>query len=180
MTISQFSGPEFSRSFALNTIGTTPRTVSISGDANECAALAARFDLVAIDRLEAQATLVSEGDSILCTGALRANVVQGCVATQAQVAAAINTNFTIRFVAHLTEAAPADEIEIDVDDCDMIEHDGQAIDLGEAVAQTLLLSLDPFPRAKNAAATLKAAGVIAEDEVGNAAFAGLKNLLGKP
>jgi uncharacterized metal-binding protein YceD (DUF177 family) len=171
--------PEFSRSFTLNTIGTTARTVAIVAEADERAALAARFDLIALDRLEAQATLMSEGDAILCTGTLSADVVQECVATAAPVSAKLKTDFTIRFVANLAGDAPADEIEIDVDDCDMIEHDGQAIDLGEAVAQTLLLALDPFPRAKDAAKTLKAAGVVGEDEVGNAAFAGLKGLFGK-
>lgn len=172
--------PEFSRSFALNTIGTAQRSVSIIAEAGERAALAARFDLIAINRLEAHTTLVVEGDAILGTGTLNADVVQECVATAAPVATTLKTDFAIRFVANLADATAADEIEIDIDDCDMIEHDGQAIDLGEAVAQTLLLALDPFPRAKNAAQTLKAAGVVGEDEVGNAAFAGLKGLLSKP
>ncbi len=172
--------PEFSRSFALNTIGTTPRTISITAETDERAALAARFSLIAIDRLEAQAVVVSDGDAILCTGGLSAKVVQECVATAAPVAATLKTEFNIRFVAHLADEAAANEIEIDADDCDIIEHDGQAIDLGEAVAQTLLLALDPFPRAKNAAQILKAAGVLGEDELGNAAFAGLKGLLNKP
>jgi uncharacterized metal-binding protein YceD (DUF177 family) len=171
--------PEFSRSFALNTIGTTARTVEISAQDTERAELATRFDLVAIDRLEAQATLTSEGDAILCTGTLSANVVQECVATAAPVTARLKTDFMIRFVVRLAVDAPADEIEINVDDCDVIEHDGQSIDLGEAVAQTLLLSLDPFPRAADASETLKAAGVVGEGEVGSAAFAGLKSLLSK-
>lgn len=171
--------PEFSRCFALNTIGTSPRNITISAESEERTALAERFDLIVIDQLEAQATLRNEGDAILCTGMLSAAVTQECVATGAPVPASLKTDFLIRFVAHLNETALADEVEIDADDCDIIEHDGQAIDLGEAVAQTLLLALDPFPRANNSAETLKAAGVIGEDEVGNAAFAGLKSLLGK-
>jgi uncharacterized metal-binding protein YceD (DUF177 family) len=171
--------PEFSRAFALNTIGTTPRTVAISAEIEECEALAARFDLIAIDRLEAQAMLTGEGEAILCTGTLSADVVQECVATAAPIAAAIKTDFAIRFVAHFGDGAMADEIEIDVEDCDVVEHDGQAIDLGEAVAQTLLLALDPFPRVAKAEKKLKEAGVLGENEIGNAAFAGLKGLLSK-
>jgi uncharacterized metal-binding protein YceD (DUF177 family) len=174
------TGSEFPRCFALNTIGTTPRDVTIAANPDEQAALAARFDLVAIDRLEAKATLKSEGKVILCIGTLSADVVQECVATAAPIAASLKTDFMIRFVAHLVDEAQADEIEIDIDDCDIVEHDGQAIDLGESVAQTLLLALDPFPRAAKAQDTLKAAGVIGEDEVVNSAFAGLKGLLGKP
>jgi uncharacterized metal-binding protein YceD (DUF177 family) len=171
--------PEFSRCFALNTIGTIQRDVSIAANADEQAALAARFNLIAINRLEAKATLISEGDAILCTGMLSADVVQECVATAVPIAASLKTDFVIRFVAHLGDGSNADEIEIDVDDCDTVEHDGQVIDLGESVAQTLLLALDPFPRDAKAEKTLKAAGVIGEDEVGNGAFAGLKGLLSK-
>jgi uncharacterized metal-binding protein YceD (DUF177 family) len=171
--------PEFSRSFALNTIGTTARVVSVIANPDECAALAKRFDLAALDGLGAKATLVTEGEAVLCVGTLNANVVQHCVATAAPVVAKLKSDFVIRFVAHMTDAAPADEIEINVDDCDIVEHDGASIDLGEAVAQTLLLALDPFPRARDAEGTLKAAGVIGEDEVVSGAFAGLKSLLGK-
>jgi hypothetical protein len=39
------------------------------------------------------------------------------------------------------------------------------IDLGEAAAETMALALDPFPRSPGAAAALKEAGVIGEDEV---------------
>ena len=170
------TAPEFSRCFVLNTIGTTPRSVSIAADDGERAALAERFDLAGLDRLEAKATLVMQGDGITCTGALIASVVQRCVATGAPVPAKVNTNFAIRFVARSDDAV-ADEIEISVEDCDTIEHDGVAIDLGEAVAQTLLLALDPFPRAAEADKALKAAGVIGEDDVVSSAFAGLKSLL---
>ncbi len=42
----------------------------------------------------------------------------------------------------------------------------------------MALSLDPFPRSPNAAATLKEAGVISEDEAGPlGALSGLKAML---
>ena len=53
-----------------------------------------------------------------------------------------------------------------------------AIDLGEAVAETLSLSLDPYPRAPGAEEALKAAGVKSEEEAGPfGALAGLKDKL---
>jgi uncharacterized protein YutE (UPF0331/DUF86 family) len=55
----------------------------------------------------------------------------------------------------------------------MIYTDG-AIDLGEAVAQTMALALDPFPRSTNAEAALREAGVISEEEAGP--FGALKGL----
>lgn len=173
------SPPEFSRCYQISQIGGAVRDVVISADAQERQALAKRFDLVAIDRLESQARLAASGDAIHCDGTLNAEVEQRCAATGIPVAARISTDFAIRFVAPGDEATLADEIEIDVDDCDIVEHDGQSIDLGEAAAQTLLLALDPFPRAPGAAQILKTAGVIGEDEVSTGAFAGLKDLFKK-
>ena len=43
-------------------------------------------------------------------------------------------------------------------------HDGAEIDLGTAIADTLALSLDPYPRSAAADAALKEAGVLTEAE----------------
>ena len=45
----------------------------------------------------------------------------------------------------------------------MVFHDGAAIDLGSAIADTLALSLDPYPRSAGADAALKEAGVLSEE-----------------
>ena len=59
-------------------------------------------------------------------------------------------------------------------------YDGAAIDVGEAVAETLSLSLDPYPRAPGAEEALEAAGVKSEEEAGPfAALAGLRDKLKK-
>jgi uncharacterized metal-binding protein YceD (DUF177 family) len=72
------------------------------------------------------------------------------------------------------------ELELEADDCDTMFHDGQTIDLGEAVAQSLGLALNPYPRSPEAEKMLKAAGVKSEDEVvPTGALAGLKDLLAK-
>ena len=63
---------------------------------------------------------------------------------------------------------------------DVVFYDGAAIDLGEAVAETLVLSLDPYPRAPGAGETLKAAGVKSEEEAGPfGALVGLRDKLKK-
>jgi hypothetical protein len=56
-------------------------------------------------------------------------------------------------------------------------HDGQAIDLGAAIADSLALVLDPYPRSPRAADALREAGVISEEEAGP--FAALAALKGK-
>jgi uncharacterized metal-binding protein YceD (DUF177 family) len=170
--------PEFSRPFSVDTIGTQVRIVEIAATPVECAALAARFGLVSVSRLEATGKLFAEGKAIIASGQLSADAVQSCIASAADVPVKIREPYLIRFVAALADDATPDEVELGEADCDTVEHDGHDVDLGEAVAQSFGLALDPFPRAPDAAAILKAAGVLSEDEVQVGPFAGLKGLLG--
>ena len=71
---------------------------------------------------------------------------------------------------------PEDEIELGQEDCDVVFHDGAAIDLGAAIADTLALALDPYPRSAGAEAALKEAGVITEEQA--SPFAALAKLKG--
>jgi uncharacterized metal-binding protein YceD (DUF177 family) len=171
--------PEFSRRFALDTIGTTPREISITAEGAECDALAIRFGLVAVKSLSASLTLKTQGKSVTATGVMTAEVTQSCVASAADVHASMKELVEIHFVAALASDDAPDEVELDESDCDVAEHDGQAVDLGEAIAQSMGLALNPFPRAAGAAEILKIAGVVSEEEVQTGAFAGLKGLLGR-
>ncbi len=167
--------PEFSRPVRIDTLGEGGRTVAIEADEAERAALAARFGLISIEGLAADAVLRREGETILAEGRIRATVEQACVATGGPVPATIDEAFSLRFVPE----GDAEEIELDVEDCDTIDYSGSVVDLGEAVAETLALSLDPFPRAPDAEAVLKAAGILSEDEVVTGPFAALKALKDK-
>lgn len=169
--------PEFSRPVRIDTLGEGGRSLSIEADAAERAALAERFGLTALDALSADAALRREGDLVFADGRITASVVQACVASGAPVPAKIDESFTLRFVPEGQETGA--EIELDAEDFDTIDYAGSAIDLGEAVAETLALSLDPFPRSPDADAILKAAGVLSEDEVVTGPFAALKALKDK-
>lgn len=169
--------PEFSRPVRIDTLGEGGRALSIEAEVAEREALAKRFGLVTIDSLSAHAELRREGDLVFAEGRIRAAVSQACVASAVPVPATIDEPFNLRFVPEGPEAGQ--EIELDVEDFDTIDYAGGAIDLGEAVAETLALSLDPFPRAPDADAILKAAGVLSEDEVVTGPFAALKALKDK-
>ena len=90
--------PEFSRRYLLDSIGSAPRTVSIEASADERAAVAARFGLMALDELTATATLTASTLGIETIGQLTARVVQSCVVTAEPVVAQIDEAFTLRFV----------------------------------------------------------------------------------
>jgi uncharacterized metal-binding protein YceD (DUF177 family) len=171
--------PEFSRPIAIDTLGEAPRAIRVEADAAERAALAVRFALPSIDRLEADATLRRESAIIRAEGRLRALATQSCVATGEPVPARIDEPFALRFEPE--DGPPSEEVELDEGDLDVIGYSGNAIDLGEVVAQTFALALDPFPRIADADLHLRAAGVLSEEEAEAAAradgpFAALKGL----
>lgn len=171
--------PEFSRAIPLSEIGAATKPRHIAADQKERVALARRFGLLSLDLLEADVTLHPDGAGYLAEGILRGTAQQACVASGEPVPASVEENFRIRFVAEASYDADA-EVELDADDCDTLFHDGRAIDLGEAVAESFALALDPFPRSPDADAALKAAGVKDESEAGPfGALAALKSKLEK-
>ena len=164
--------PEFSRPMRLDTIGAGSRTVEIVAEPDELAALARRFGLLGMKRLDATAELVRSGEEVSAIGRLRAEVEQPCVASGEPVPATIDEPFALRFIPE--DETSGEEIELDEGDLDVLPYAGGAIDLGETVAQTLALALDPFPRSPDAETALRAAGVIDEEEAGP--FSALKVL----
>ncbi len=173
--------PEFSRPVRIDTLGLSPRQVSIGANAEERAALARRFGLVGIDRLSAEAELTLNGDTVTAVGSLSARVTQSCVASSLPVEAELDEEFRIFFRPQPQDGRTEEEIELSEGELDMVFYSGAAVDLGEAVAETLSLSLDPYPRSPEADAALRDSGVKNELEAGPfAALAALKEKLTKP
>ncbi|WP_404712761.1 YceD family protein [Sphingomonas sp. MMS24-J13] len=173
--MAELTDPEFSRPVRLDTLGDGVRHIAIEANADERMALARRFGLLAIERMDAEADLHNTNGAVHASGRLRAAVTQACVASGEPIAAIVDEPFELKFMPE--GSATEDEIELDEDDLDIIGFAGGAIDLGEAAAQTLSLALDPFPRAPNAAQVLREAGVVDEQDVGP--FAVLKGLKDK-
>jgi uncharacterized metal-binding protein YceD (DUF177 family) len=169
--------PELSRRITLDRIGTAPVTARVDATAAERAALAWRFGWLAIERLTADAVLIAGAGGIDAKGTLHATLAQACVVTGDAVRATIAQPFHIRFVAPDAADMATETVDLSPDEIDLMDHDGGAVDLGEAVAQTLALAVDPFPRSAGADTRLKDAGVLGEGETGP--FAGLKGLLGR-
>jgi uncharacterized metal-binding protein YceD (DUF177 family) len=162
--------PEFSRCFALDRLGSAPQAESIAAGPAERAALCARFGWLSLDRLEAEVVLIAVATGIEAKGQLRAALAQACVVTGDSVFVTIDDVFAVRFVSTVGHAEG--EIELAADDLDVMPIEDDAIDLGEAAAQTLALALDPYPRAAGADAM---AATLGAEEAGP--FAGLKDLL---
>ncbi len=151
--------------------------LDLVADAEELAAVAARLDLPSLERLEAHAVLRRDGESIQASGRVKASLEQRCVATGDPLPVRVDEAFDLRFVPELNTAGGDEEFELGADDLDTLFHDGQAIDLGAAIADSLALGLDPYPHSPDAADALRQAGVISEEEAGP--FAALAALKGK-
>jgi len=173
--------PEFSRPVRIDTLGQAPRHVEIEAGEAERAALAERFGLVSIDSLSASADVSRNGESVTARGSLKGAVVQSCVASGEPVPETVAEDFEIHFRRPPEAGSAEDEIELGEAELDVVFYEGGAVDLGEAVAESLSLALNPYPRSPAAEAALKEAGVKSEEEAraDSSPFAVLKGLKDK-
>jgi uncharacterized metal-binding protein YceD (DUF177 family) len=154
--------------------------VVIEANAAERAALAGRFGLGAVEHLRADIALEQKPRAIRATGRLVAAIMQPCAISGEDFPVTIDEPIDLRFIEENPRPASEDEaieLELEADDCDEIEYSGDMFDLGEAVAQTLGLAIDPYAEGPNADAARKAAGIVLEGEQDGplaALLAGLK------
>ena len=156
--------PEFSRPFDIRSVSEKP--VRLEANDSECAALATRFGLVAVHSLEAALTLIVEGEEIAATGPMRAAIVQSCAVSGDDLPVDIEEDVSVRFVplAGMEASEEDEEIELDAEDLDDIPYEGTSFDLGEAIAQSLALAIDPFACGPDADTVRREQGLIEEGE----------------
>jgi uncharacterized metal-binding protein YceD (DUF177 family) len=143
------SKPEFSHIIDIRHITAEPLVLEPDEAARR--RLAGRFGLTEISAMRAEVKLVPDGSKVEVKGRLTASLIQPCAISGDDFPVAIKEPVSLRFVpANPVAHAPDEEIEITADDCDEIEYEGMTFDLGEAVAQTLALAIDPFAEGPNA------------------------------
>ena len=137
------SVPEFSRLVPLARLGSEPFQTTIEATPEERERLAERFDLVVLNRLAAVVMLQRvSGERIRLYATFEAEFAQSCVVTLDPVPGRVVQTFSLVY-APLEEQQT--EIDIDVDEPVFEPLTGDAIDIGEAVAQELSLALPDFP-----------------------------------
>jgi uncharacterized metal-binding protein YceD (DUF177 family) len=143
--------PEFSRIVDVERLGEAEELHEIEATADERAALAERFGLVALESLTASLRLRrARGGAVRVTGQFSADVVQTCVVTLEPVPSHIEETFRLLYVPE-EALAQRKEVLTPHEEEEMPEPlVGNAIDLGEAVAQQLGVALNPYPRAPGA------------------------------
>lgn len=161
---------EFERLVDLRQVLTAP--VELEATREECAALAKRFALVSVERIEARLTLEPEGSAVTAKGRMRAEIVQSCAVSGEDLPVSIDEPLALRFVPETP--IDAEEIELDASTPDEIPYVGTSFDLGEAVAQSLALAIDPYVVGPAAERARKEAGLA--DEAASGPFAALAAL----
>ena len=147
--------------------------LDLIADEAERRAVARRLGLGALSCLEAHAVLSHKDDIVRAQGRLAASLVQSCVVTSEPVPAHIDEPFELIFLPE-PPAGSDEEVELGGSDLDVVFHDGAEIDLGGAIADTLALAVNPYPRSASAEAALREAGVLTEAEA--SPFAALAKL----
>lgn len=159
----------------------------VEADEAEREALAKRFGLARIDSFVARIELERKGAAIVASGPIEARFVQYCAISGEEFDNAIREEVQLRFVRKPAERAEAAqdqgeaglplEIELSSEELDEIEYDGPCFDLGEALAQSLGLALDPYAKGPQADAVRARAGIVPDDAPRGALADALKGLL---
>ena len=130
-----------------------PLNFSVCATEKERENLVERFDLVSLDALSAEVRVQNKGsdNGVLIAGHLNAILVQRCTITLEDVPETLDVDFDVLLVDP-EMAAMLDESEnyLDPDAPDYDALEGDIIEIGEIVAQTLSVWMEPYPRAPSA------------------------------
>lgn len=136
--------PEFSCTVRAADLGAEPHELSLRPNEAQRGLLARRFELIALDRLEAALELRrQQNGDVLATGSVDADVIQRCVVTLEPVKKRVQARIRRLYVA-------AAAVPLGVGEEEDWEPLADHLDAGELVAQEFGLALDPFPRAPGA------------------------------
>ena len=155
------SVPEFSRIVKVRPH--PPEKLALTASDAERAALARRFGIPAVAKLQGELSFIPDGDVVTAKGWMIADLVQTCSVAGDDFPVRIDEPLDLRFVPEGSLDTDTEEIELSSDDADEIEFDGESFDIGEAVAQSLGLAIDPYAEGPTADAARKEAGIIDED-----------------
>lgn len=164
------TAPELSRPVDVRHI--TGKPLTLEATAEERKALARRFQIVAVRQLQATVTLERADDAVAAHGRLSASIVQSCAISGEDLPVRIDEPLALRFVP--ARPIEDEELELEADELDEIPYDGHVFDLGEAIAQSLALAIDPYATGPEAERVRQEVGL--SDEAASGPFAALAAL----
>jgi uncharacterized metal-binding protein YceD (DUF177 family) len=158
------SAPELSRLVKPRAL--PAEALVIEASEAERAALAERFGITGVLALSARVDFATKDEAVLANGTLTATLAQPCAITGEELTYDVEEALALRFVpaGSVADYAPDEEIELDSEDLDEIAYEDDAFDLGEAIAQTLALAIDPYREGEGADEARKKAGITSDED----------------
>jgi hypothetical protein len=148
---------EFSRRLVIDPWPGDGVAVDVSADPAERRALAERFGLLEVRDLRGHGRLEWRGAELVLRGWMEADFVQECVVSLEPVAARLREPVERRYrlggpSAERMRFDPHGTVLMEEEEAEVEPVAGREIDVGEAFAEELGLALEPYPRARGAAA----------------------------
>lgn len=136
---------------AVDEVDRAGRAYSFEASETERTILVERFGLIAIEdfRADFEVRDCGKDQGILIAGRLNAALTQRCVVTLEPVAEEVATEFALMLVEpEMADRMDEEEVYLDPDAPEYDALEGREIALGEIIAQTLSINMDPYPRAE--------------------------------
>jgi uncharacterized metal-binding protein YceD (DUF177 family) len=166
--------PEFSRSLRVDRVPRGGSFEKLAADPAECAAMAARLGVVALHALTAGLKATPwRGGGLKVEGELMADLEQVSVVSLEAFRSEVRFNVLRYFM-------PADRLTGEDGEAEIDAIVGGEVDLGEVVAETLALELDPYPRRPGEEFSPAQPEVSSEVSEKPSPFAALQKLKGGP
>lgn len=131
-----------------------PKKFSIAATEEQCKQLAERFDLVSVEALSGAMSVWDEGadSGVHIKGTISAKLTQRCIASLKPVEEAFESDFDLMLVdPEMADRMDDEGVYLDPEAPDYDALEGDVVPLGEVLAQTLSISMNPYPRAEGAA-----------------------------
>lgn len=189
--------PEWTKTVMVAELGAAPSRYTMRADADVCAALVDRFDVISLDDLHANITIArTRGGRVYhVTGTVAGRVTQACVVTNDPVVTTVTAEIDSYFsdlppvvpierarAERAPKGSPPPEVRM-LDESEQPESVNEGvIDIGEIASQFFSLSIPAYPRAVDGPPIEVVAGRIDQgdaqegddDPGGKGPFAGLK------
>ncbi len=153
---------EFSHILPVDQISDKVQDIALSATPEQCAHIAERLDLPAVDLLTARLKVHATEQGIAVKGNLETRFSYACRVTREPFGAILSEPIDVVF----TDGELPDPLSDDyaTSSVEVLPLEGQSVDLAELLVESLALALDPFPRGPDADKVLGELGILTEEQ----------------
>jgi uncharacterized metal-binding protein YceD (DUF177 family) len=143
--------------FDIKTLESDPVSFDVAASPQDLLALSERFGLLNLSELSASGTISNQGGGrgVTVEGTIKADLVQQCIVTLEGVPEQVEGPFKLQLVdPEMADRMDEEEVYLDDEAPEYDALEGDTVDVGEVVAQTLSILMNPYPKAPGASVDL--------------------------